>query len=165
MSDTPIRPVDLARLIEGEGSKAEQGQALDALISEHADDAPWLVEWRQQRLYMVLGTFVASERARSQRDRAPKITYDGRPMTMTPTISVDAQLRFWLDVSPAQWIVAAQREQEVALGRVMANQPRLAIVAKLLADDDLAALPTMGDVVEALGLDPDDIVLDEAAAS
>jgi hypothetical protein len=149
---------------EHPGAKSHEvlGRALDAKISAKGDDA---AKGRRRLMELnALGRSVAATKAATARSEAPKVTHDGRAMDMTPTITVKNQLRLWTEVSPKEWVDAVLREDRVSRGRARMNAVRMEIAKLVDGDERLLALDTMGDVCEALGLDPTNVNLDDLAS-
>src|SRR5262245_19741579 len=95
-----VRTEDLAREIyRGNPTlgKQEWGQKLWEKIEEPKNK--WLEAWRRVRGFAALGEYVAKVKARDLSSLAPKVTYAGQAMRMTPTISVRTengrQLKLW----------------------------------------------------------------------
>lgn len=121
-----------------------------------------------------LGAYVqgikAAEEKRKQADRLMSLgvsTATGRPIS--PVISIrrpdgSSQGVLWTEAEPLAFVEAVLREQRVVDGRNDSNALRLAIVRLIESREDLAALPTLGDVCREVGVDPDALDLSELSA-
>lgn len=147
-------------------SKHEWGLDLLARVEDADDDA--LNEEVREKLIGKLGDYVAGVKAAAEKARQAErmlaVGYNGRPIT--PTVSVrnedgSTQTMLWIDASPAQFMDAVLREQSVVDGRLRSNIVRLKVVDMLRQDDCLMDLPTLQDVCNALGVNPDTLGLDE----
>ena len=159
--DNDITPRDLAEqaiALHPKSTAAVLGMELDRLIALHA---PHLVEWREEQAIKTLGRYCNTVKAQLNQEGAPKVTYDGRPMTST--ISVNGQLKLWTECTPAEFADAVAREQNVVDGRNQSNRSRRAFVDLLRQREDLMAMPTLGDAARAAGWDIDSLDLDELA--
>lgn len=159
--DTDITPRDLAEqaiALHPKSTAAVLGIELSRLISLHA---PHLESWREELAIKALGRYCNTVKAQLNQEGAPRVTYDGRPMTST--ISVNGQLKLWTECSPAEFVEAVLREQNVVDGRDQSNRSRRAFVNLLRQREDLMAMPTLGDAAQAAGWDVAALDLDELA--
>lgn len=148
------------------GGHAQWGHAYIDLVDElDADEVrPWMDERQAKDLGRYVGQVEAEreKRRRNERLMARGVAVGtGRPIT--PTLSVrtprGTRLMLWTEASPAQFVEAVLREQNVTEGRLAANAVRLTLVQAIKGDDELMALPTLADVCERLGVDPDSLGL------
>lgn len=169
MSEDYLTPADLAdQALEIEGTSASKtilGKRMLDLIAEH--DEAHINSWRHARLVASMGAFVSQHKARLIQDEAPKVSYQGVPMTGGISVgssNSSRQMALWLDVSPQEFIDAVQREQNVVDGRSASNRVRLQIMQIVTADEELSQLPTLRAVLDALEIDPNELNLDELAS-
>lgn len=163
---TDDTPADLARKVikrTPDGTIDQWGTQLDKMIDK-ADEG-YLNEWRLGAVRQTLGRFVKATKARLEADQGPKVSHDGKPLGMTPTLSVRTekgrQLKLWTECSPDQFIEAVIREQRTVDGRHNSNALRMQVVELLEKRDDLRSMETLAVVLDAIGQDPAELKLDE----
>lgn len=144
-------------------TNGERGAALNALIDKQK--SPRLRTWRTERTVNSLTSYVKTVDAQLHADAGPKLTWAGKPMRMTPTLSVRTdrgrQQKLWLECSLAEFVNAVLSEQAVVDGRSESNVRRMRFVEMLQSTPDLMALATLRDAITTAGFDPDDLALDE----
>lgn len=172
MSDD-IQPIDLAEQVLSAnylGTQAQWGRELRLLLDAH--DEPHLLDWQRERLESSLANYVKQHKTRlehiRQQERALAIGITPNGRLINPTISVrneagGRQTLLWVEATPSQFIEAVLCEQSVIDGRNQSNRLRLHVVELLQQDESLMALPTLGAVCGAVGIDPDSLGLDDLA--
>lgn len=148
------------------GSKQERGE--EFLV--RAEERGVLAEWIRERTVASLGSYVHGVKVGlERREQAQRlISYGvsaatGRPITPTLSVRTEDGSRqgvLWIDATPAQFIEAVLREQNVIDGRSDSNAVRLKVVRLLEERPDLMTLPTLGHVCKVIGMDPDALGLD-----
>lgn len=156
-----------------DGNKEIWGRAFLEVAEEV--DAEALERWTERKVIAAAGRAVSDFKGRREAQRRNErliargiSVATGRPIS--PTISVRSpdgsrQHALWTQVPPQEFVEAVMREQSIVDGRRDANAIRLRLVRMLQADEQLMALPTLGDVCAELDIDPDTLGLDELEAA
>lgn len=175
---TDLTLADLAEqvlLANYTGTKDQWGEELLQLVDAH--DARCLAEEVRRKTVAALGNQVSQVKSRRERTAqnerlmARAVSADGRPMgkPLSPTLSVRTesgarQSTLWIFATPRQYIDAVLREQKVIDGRNDSNAIRLHLVDLIQEDEHLQDLPTLKDVCDELGINPDTLGLEDLEA-
>jgi len=172
---TEMTPADIAEQVLGELPQASitaWGKEFLRLAEVH--DQPGISEFVTAKTIAALGNYIKGVKAQQETARRNArlmargvATSTGRPIT--PTLSVRAQdgsrqQCLWYEATPAQFLEAVLLEDQIVAGRLASNRVRLSVVEAMQNDASLMDLPTLVDVCEALGIDPDTLGLEELPA-
>lgn len=150
------------------GTKHDWGRELLELVEAH--DEAHLTDAVHEKTIAALGNVVNQRKthretaAKNERLASRAVTYTGRPLNPTISVRTESGARqgvLWIYATPRQYIDAVIREQKVIDGRNDANAVRLQLVEVMNQDGHLQDLPTLKDVCDELGIDPDTLGLED----
>lgn len=129
---------------------------------ERASDID-LRNFMRKQTVKALSSYMATVQADLSAEKAPTISYGGRPMTAS--LAVDGRMTLWTECSPRKFAEAVAREKAVVDGRLRSNRVRRAFVDHLQAHPEIMDLPTLAEAVEAAGWDVGALDLDTLEAA